>query len=57
MVRAGFHNSDMVAAAQSALINVKTVREELDTCEEEVEAMGCRRQHMKRSGYKSVGFR
>ena len=33
IIRAGFHNQGIVAAVQWSLSAVKTIREELETCE------------------------
>ena len=49
MIRAGFDNRDIVAAAQCSLNTVKTVREELEECEGDVESVASRRPHKKRS--------
>ena len=48
MISAGFDNRDIVAAAQCSLNTVKTVQEELEECEGDVESVASRKPHRKR---------
>ena len=48
MIRAGFHNQEILVAAQWSLSTVNTVREELETCEGKAQAVACQTQHRNR---------
>ena len=57
MIHTGFHNREIVAAAQRSQSTVKMDREELKTCEGKVEAVACQTQHRKRSdAFRSPDF-